>query len=256
MKKIVLVILLAAFVVGLANIAAAASPAKIRSYIGLLESKLAVATQNKNWARANKLKAMINQQKIRLDQEVTTVTPPPPPAAYSPPAARVSKSQEQSFFGFNLPVSAALGYIGAQSMWNLRGDVLLPDPLDLGQYIGLPGSTAYRVGLGFAIGKDQDWDRLYALPINVDGIIMLPPNEDGIVRYIGGGLSYILYRTGKEAGSLGGQIYGGFMFDNLASLGVPGKSFAQVGVVVLRHAIPRKRSTIGAEIQIGHSLIL
>ena len=132
MKKAIVLLVLFTFVVCLASVASAASPAKIRAYIGLLQRKKAVATKNKNWARVNKLNAMIAVQQKRLAAPAPVVVPPPPPPVTMAPAPA------GTLFGWGLDTAGSVGYVMAKSVLNLRGDVVLADPLGLGPIVGLP----------------------------------------------------------------------------------------------------------------------
>ncbi|NQU16422.1 MAG: hypothetical protein HQ564_00015 [Candidatus Saganbacteria bacterium] len=256
MKKAIVLLVILTFVVGLVSMASAVSASKIRAYIGLLNRKLTVATRGKNWARVNKLKAMIAVQNKRLAVAEGTVAPPPP-VVVPPPPSHVSAAPAGALFGWGLDTAGSIGYVAGKSMLAVRGDVILPDPLGLGPIVGLPAeSVVYKVGLGYATGKDGNDADLKAIPLFVDGVILLPADLlGGIESYLGGGLNYLVYRSGQASGSLGGEIYYGIQGD--LGLGISGKSFAQVGYTILRTAdTTTPRSAKGVSIDVGHSLTL
>lgn len=254
MKKLIALIVVIAFVVGLVGMASAATSADVRAYIGTLNQKLVVAKANKNWTRVAKLKQMIAVQETRLAAMTTTSTPvavPPPPVQMS--AAPMSAG----LFGMGLDTAYAIGYIADKSVISLRGDVILADPLGLGPIVGLPAeSVKYRVGLGYTQGNDTNDNTWKSIPLYVDGLIMLPADVlGGIESYLGGGINYVVYRTGQTSGSLGGEIYYGIQGD----IGLGGKSFAQVGYTILRTGsvtTGTAYSTKGIGIEVGTSLVL
>lgn len=256
MKKAIALLVVLAFVVALAGISSAATPAQIRAYIGQLNKKLAVAQKSNDTARVAKLKVLLNEQKGKL-AEAEGVAPPPPVAVPPPPPpAKIAPSAGGALFGWGLKTAGSLGYVMNKSVLAVRGDALLPDPLGLGPIVGLPAdSVMYKVGLGYITGKDNTDLDFRAVPLYVDGVIMLPADVlGGIESYLGGGVNYLLSRTGKTSGSIGGQIYYGILGD--LGLGA-GKAFGQVGYSILRTGdkdYPRSAKGITAEL--GYSLVL
>ncbi|MFC1496590.1 hypothetical protein ACFL52_04165 [Candidatus Margulisiibacteriota bacterium] len=259
MKKIITLLLVMAFVVGLVSIASAASPAKIKAYINLLERKLDTANQNQNWARAAKLKRMIAVQKNRLGETESIAAPPPPPVAAPKAPAKMTSAEDGPYFGLGMPVCGSVGYLANRSVLSARADVLLPEPLGLGSYVGLPAeSVMYRIGLGYFSGEDQNMHMVRGVPVYLDGVILLPANLlDGIESYIGAGINYLVLRTGNKSGTLGGQVYFGIQ-GNFGLGGLNGKSFAQIGYKFLRSGVAASDSVSckGISLQVGQSIIL
>ncbi|MFC1496338.1 hypothetical protein ACFL52_02875 [Candidatus Margulisiibacteriota bacterium] len=258
MKKVIALLIVAAFVAGLVSMASAASPAKIRAYIGLLNKKLANAKANRNWARVNKLNKMIAKQKARLAEVTGSVAPPPPPVAVPPPPPpmkKIAKADTDALFGWGVPTAGSIGYVANKSVITLRADAMLPDPLGLGPVVGLPAEAVmYRVGLGGFTGNDNNDTSYRGILINLDGVIMIPAEVlGGIESYLGGGINYQVYRSG----SLGGQIYYGIAGD----VGLGGKSFAQLGYTIIRtgaldSSTRTDCSSKGITLEIGHMLVL
>lgn len=254
MKKAIALLVVLAFVVCLAGISSAVSPSQIRSYIGVLNSKLNAATNAKDWARVAKLKGMIADQKQRLAEAEGTA---PSPVAVPPPPApsMASPAPAGALFGWGLDVDASLGYVMNKSVLSLRGDVLFADPLGLGPIVGLSqDAVKYKLGLGYTTGKDTNDKDWRSVPIFVDGLIMIPADVlGGIESYLGGGINYVVTRSGSKAGTIGGQIYYGIQGD----IGLGGKTFAQVGYTILRSGSTAPvYSTKGLSVEIGQALTL
>ncbi len=253
MKKLIALLIVIAFVAGLVGMASAASPAKIRAYIGVLNRKLAVAKANKNWARVAKLKKMIAVQEARIATTAPSVAVPPPPTKVAPAPAG-------ALLGWGIDVAGSAGYFTGNKNAFVRADVLFADPLGLGPIVGLAAdSVKYKVGLGYTYGSDINKVRIKAVPLYVDGVIEIPADVlGGIESYIGGGINYLLARSGGSTGSLGGQVYYGIQGD--LGLGMPGKTFAQIGYFIQRNGETEvanfPRSSKGVGLEVGQTLTL
>lgn len=231
-----------AFVIGIASVAFAdAPPAKIRAYIRQLEGKLAVAKQKKQTARIKQLQQMIASEQKRLAKaEAEMMAPPPPPAPTRavppppPPPRRVAPpppAMGAGMLGMGLNTSAELGLIAG--MLGLTGNFLFEDPMGIGPMIGMPANAVqWKLGLGYAQGKDKNQNDWRCVPLIVDGIINLPADVmGGVESFVGGGINYVVYRSGQTSGSIGGQVYVGIQGDLGMGLG---KSYGEVGYSILR----------------------
>jgi len=150
--------------------------------------------------------------------------PPPPP----PPVARPVAPAPTGMLGLGLNTAVDAGLISG--MMGLTGSAILPDPMGLGPMVGLPANAVmWKLGAGYAQGNDKSSVAWKAPHLLVEGLINLPADMmGGIETYVGGGLNYIVGRTG--GGSYGGQAYAGVKGD----LGLGGKTFGQLGMGILR----------------------
>ena len=87
-------------------------------------------------------------------------------------------------------------------------------------------ATSLRLGAGYAAGNE----RKHALVL-AEGIYHFnPPGTPGINSYVGGGLNYDAYTTGRVSGSVGGEVYYGLEAGTLNS----GQVYAEVGYGKIR----------------------
>ncbi|MFC1540420.1 hypothetical protein ACFL4J_00090 [Candidatus Margulisiibacteriota bacterium] len=132
--------------------------------------------------------------------------PPPPPIAYD--VKPVEEDKGLLGWGWDADVGGKLLY--GSILLAGRGDLVYADPLLLGEKIGLAeDAVEYRVGLGGVIS-----DKLKSIPLFADAVVYLKEGSlMGTDPYIGTGLIYNLYGTGRVSGGLGGQIYLGILAD-------------------------------------------
>jgi hypothetical protein len=71
--------------------------------------------------------------------------------------------------------------------------------------LGIDG-TALKAGLRYAEGKDADQVNRKSALVFADGIINLNGGP-GAIFYLGGGLNYLAYTTGRTGGTAGGEVY-------------------------------------------------
>ncbi|MBU0630885.1 MAG: hypothetical protein KKC80_08250 [Candidatus Margulisbacteria bacterium] len=150
--------------------------------------------------------------------EVAPEIPPPPE-----PIAVIKKPEEsKGLFGWGLNTAANAKLLYGSILLGLRGDIIFSDPLKLGEKIGLAeDAVEYRVGLGMAMS-----DRLKTIPLFADAIVYLKEGSlFGMDPYLGAGLIYNLYGTGRVSGGMGGQMYLGI----LADLGFESRAGISVG---------------------------
>jgi len=92
-------------------------------------------------------------------------------------------------------------------------------------------STSLRLGAAYAQGNDPNSiTRKHAL-VMVDGIYHLNPvNTPGVNPYLGAGVNYDAYTTGRVSGSIGGEVYFGLEAGTLDS----GQVFLELGYGKIR----------------------
>jgi len=181
-------------------------------------------------------KKVVKKAVVKKPAPPPMVAPPPPPPPMvapppPPPPPPVRAAAPTGLLGMGLMTEADLGIV-AGNMIGLLGSVVLPDPMGLAGMIGMPANAvSYKLGVGYAQGKDKNSADWKAVPIIVDGVLSLPADMmGGIESYVGAGINYVVYRTGQTGGSLGGQAYAGVQGD----LGLGGKTYGQVGIGYLR----------------------
>ncbi len=266
MKKIALFMLLM-FVVVLAGAALARTAAEeldaVRGYLKTLDAKIMANRANPaKVASLKKEKAATLQRlqvlKARAEAEAMVSEPTPAPVQTPAPAPRPvpqPAAQNQGLFGLGLETAGSIGYVMDKSVLALRADVILDDPIGMGEWVGLSKKAVkYRIGLGYTQGKDTKEKEWKSVPIFVDGLIMIPAEAlEGIESYIGGGLNYVVTRSGSKSGDLGGQIYVGMQGD----IGLGGKSFVELGYEILRSGKTSPQySTKGFSVAVGQKIVL
>lgn len=235
----------------------------VRGYLKTLDAKIVANKANPaKVAALKKEKAATLQRlqvlKARAEAEEMVAAPAPAPAPTPAPAPKPAPkptAQNPGLFGLGLETAGSIGYVMDKSVLALRADVILDDPIGMGEWVGLSKKAVkYRVGLGYTQGKDtgdHDWK---SVPVFVDGLIMIPADAlEGIESYIGGGLNYVITRSGQKSGDLGGQIYVGMQGD----IGLGGKSFVELGYQILRSGKTAPQfSTKGLSVAIGQKIVL
>ena len=144
------------------------------------------------------------------------VVPGPAYAQPLPVAPAVSAPRKTSQIGLSG------GYIGGIPA--VAGEVRWLEPWGL-------SSTSLRLGAAYAVGADPNGvTRKHAL-VMVDGIYHLNPvNTPGVNPYLGAGVNYDAYTTGRVNGSIGGEIYLGMEAGTIDS----GQIFLEAGYGKIR----------------------
>jgi hypothetical protein len=236
-----------------------------RAYLKVLDGKIIRYRKMGNAAmvkklRAQKVSTIARMQAWKAKAEALEAGPPPPPplptAPPPPPVAmRPAPPAPAGLFGWGLNTGATIGYVAGNSVIVARGDLILADPLAIGPMLGLEDdAVAWKIGLGGAMGNDINDNEKKAIPLFIDGIINIPEDVMGVESYVGGGVNYVLYGTGREAGSYGGQIYYGIKGD----IGLGGDSYAEIAYSIIRSGSDVKApySMKGVGINIGTEILL
>lgn len=266
MKKALGILLLVALVASIASVVVARTLEEerdaVRAYLTVVDAKIIKFRKAGNTAKMKVLQAekagtLRRWEKLKAQLESAQVptppaapTTPPPPAAPAKPAAVGG-----GMFGWGLNTGATLGYSMGKSVITGRADMILADPMGLGSMIGLSADAVnWKVGLGGAMGKDINDKDAKAIPLFVDGILNLPADMlGGIKSYVGAGVNYVLYGSGRVSGSYGGQIYYGIQGD----VGLGGQSYVELGYSIIRSgAITNPYSMKGVGINFGTQLML
>jgi len=134
--------------------------------------------------------------------------PPPPP---TPPTEEVKTLEEdKGLFGWGVNSELGGKLLFGSILAGVRGDLVFADGLNIGEKIGLAeDAVEYKLGLGLVISE-----RLKSVPLYADAIIYLKEGSlFGMDPYIGTGLMFNLYGTGKVTGGLGAQASLGILAD-------------------------------------------
>ena len=270
MKRIIAIITVFAFAMVLAGMVYAQIDTRTateklaagRAYLKLLDKKIIRLRNQGKTALVRKMQAekkstIARMQKWKAQAEADAAAPPPTPVAPTPPPAPVARpaAPGAGMFGMGINTGYSVGYLAGNSVIVGRGDIILADPLGIGPMLGLSeDAVAWKVGLGGAMGKDINDVEKKAIPLFADGIINIPADVmGGIDSYVGAGVNYVLYGSGKEAGSYGGQIYYGIKGD----IGLGGDSYAELAYSIIRSgATTSPYSMKGIGINIGTELML
>ena len=262
MKKIIAIITVFVFAVALAGMVCAQAddrtPAEKlaagRAYLKTLDTRIIEARQLKQTARVKNIQALkastiAKMQVWKAEAEAAPVAPTPPPPP--PVARRPVAAPSAGLLGLGINTGYTVGYMMTGTNLSVitgRGDLILGDALGLGPMVGLSeDAVAWKIGLGGASGKGTNGTKQNAVAIFVDGILNVPADLlGGIESYVGGGLNYIVYRSG---GNYGGEVYYGIKGD----IGLGGNSYVEIAYNVIR---PSDTSMKGIGINVGTELAL
>jgi len=270
MKRLFALLVVVAFVASFASMAFGRTLEQerdaVRSYLKVVDAKIIKFRKAGNTAKMKVLQkekaaTLARWEKVKAQLEAGMVTPPPPPPPVAvpppPPPARAAlppPAAPTGMFGMGLQTCVEGGLVAG--MVGLSGNVLLADPMGLGAMVGLPAnSVVYKLGVGYAQGNDTNSNTWKAVPITLGGVVMLPADMmGGIESFVGGGLNYVVYRTGQTSGSVGGDIYVGVQGD----LGLGGKTYGTVGYSILRTGASDKGaySSKSVTVQVGQNILL
>ncbi|MBN2057186.1 MAG: hypothetical protein JW782_00080 [Candidatus Saganbacteria bacterium] len=154
-------------------------------------------------------------------KEVAPVEPPPPPPPPPDYDAQLPET-DKGLLGWGLNTDVAAKLLYGSILLGARGDIVFSDPLKIGEKIGLAeDAVEYKTGLGLVIA-----DTFKSIPLYADAVVYLKEGSMfGMDGFIGTGLIFNLYGTGKVSGGLGGQIYTGI----LADLGLDSRTAISLG---------------------------
>lgn len=153
--------------------------------------------------------APVEAPEPEVSKEVVSVEPPPPPPPPPDYNAQLPETNKGLFgWGLNTDVAAKLLY--GSILFGARGDIVFADPLKIGEKIGLAeDAVEYKTGLGLVLA-----DTFKSIPLYADAVVYLKEGSMfGMDGFVGTGLIFNLYGTGKVSGGLGGQIYTGILAD-------------------------------------------
>lgn len=272
MKKMIALFIAVTFVATVAGMAFGRTLEEerdaVRAYLKVVDAKIIKYRKAGNTAKMKVLQAekagtLRRWEKLKAQMTapvapppVAPAPPPPPPVVVKPapagPAPLLGLGWNTVMTGtyLNTGKGKISGGLGA------RADYLVDDMLGIGSLIGLSNdSVKYRVGLGAFYGADNYNRRIQALPLYVDGVLNMPAEwMGGIESYVGGGLNYVLYGSGKTTGTYGVQAYIGMKSD--LGLGL-GKTNFELGYGIIRaNGSTPKTVAKGLTLSIGQDLVL
>lgn len=215
--------------------------------------------QKKLKAVKTKKQKQVIQDKINSQQEgikaIKSKLYPKPPAAKKKPvlsssfetmpeemllATNEAAEKKRLVIGLRNEVGLMAGlYAGVTS---IVGETRLPLNLVLG-----PAVPSLRVTFGF--GQSETSGRKY-LPLGFDLVFNYPPGWfSGVDSYFGAGLNYLIYTSGRTAGTIGGQVFYG-----VQSEGFGGVVFAELGYAMIRTGF--SPSEKGTTVLVGYRQLL
>lgn len=279
MKRLIALFTVLAFVMVLAGVVYAQvdtrSPAEKleagRKYLKLLDQKIIRLRKQGKAALVAKMQAekkstIARMQVWKAQAEAETAAPPSPPPAPRPvaptppppprPVARPAAAPT-GLFGMGLNTGYTVGYLMGNSVIVARGDLILGDAMGIGPMLGMSeDAVEWKIGLGGALAsKDINDNERKAIPLFIDGVLNIPADVmGGVESYVGGGVNYVLYGSGKETGSYGGQVYYGIQGD----IGLGGDSYAELAYSIIRSGsnVAAPYSMKGIGVNVGTKILL
>lgn len=263
MKKSIALFVAFAFVVTVASVAFGRTldeeKQAVRDYLKVVDAKIVKYRKAGNTAKVKMLQGekqatLARWNKLQAEMAASEVAPPPP-APVPPPVMKPAPAAYSGWFGWGWNTDVSVGYLMGKSVITGRANLVLADPFALGPMLGLSqNAISWKLGLGGLSGKDTNDVEKKAVPIYFDGVIALPADMlGGVESYIGAGVNYAVYGSGKTAGSYGGQIYYGLCGD----IGLGGKSFAELGYGIVRSGTAAGHYSMkGLTVNFGTSITL
>jgi hypothetical protein len=232
MKKLIALLVVLGFFVGVVSMSDAATTTAKK----VVTKKKVVAKK----AVKKVTKKVVKKAAPKVAPKVAPIAPPPPPVAPVPPPAPVAVKAAPSAALFGWGVNTA--WTGTYLMTGkgkingglgAKAEVVLDDMFGLGSMVGLQAnSVKWKIGLGGLYGVDINGTRIKAIPVNFDGVVMLPAEwMGGMSTYVGGGLNYTVYGSGQTSGAYGAEVYVGMLTD--LGLGM-GKTGFELGWAAIR----------------------
>ena len=233
MKKLIALLVVLAFVLGLGITAEAAAAKKVA----------------KKKVPAKKVVKKPVKKAMPAPAPVAPAPPPPPPVAPAPVKAPVSAG----LFGMGINTSLSGVYINTgkgslSGSVGAMGSVILDDFVGLGPMVGLGAKAVnYSIGLGYLQGGGG----LKAVPVRAGGTIALPAEWlGGLESYLAGGLNYVVYGNNTTSGNIGGDAAFGIKAD--LGLGL-GKTGFELGYSVVRS---KTHTSKGLSLAVSQPIVL
>jgi hypothetical protein len=233
MKKLIALLVVLGFFVGVVSMSQAATVTTTTTTKKVVTKKKKVAAKKKVVAKkvVKKVVKKAVKKAAPAPAPVAPAPPPPPPVAPVPPPAPVAvkAAPAGSLFGWGLNTAWTGTYLNTgkgkiNGGLGAKAEVVLDDMFGLGSMVGLSAnSVKWKVGLGGLYGVDINGARIKAIPVNFDGVVMLPSEWiGGLSTYVGGGLNYTVYGSGQTSGSYGAEVYVGMLTDLGMGMGKTG----------------------------------
>lgn len=242
----------------------------VRAYLKVVDAKIIKYRKARNTAKMKVLQAekagtLRRWEKLKAQMEAQVVPPPPPPTPVTPPPPPVvvkpAPTGPAPLFGlgWNTVITGTYLNTGKGKInggLGARADLVVDDMIGVGSLIGVSkDAVKYKIGLGGFYGADINNNLIKAIPLYLDGVLNLPAGwMGGLETYVGGGLNYTLYGSGRTTGSYGAQAYLGMKTD--LGLGL-GKTSFELGWSAIRaNGSTPKLSAKGLTLSIGQNIVL
>jgi hypothetical protein len=178
-----------------------------------------------NTGKINKLKkklppAPAAKPKALPSQGAVPLVTPEAGLEEGPASAEAESGAKVRIGGIKYEVGAVYGFFAGATTF--LGEVRVPLRFVFG-----PATTALRLATGLA--QSRDADKRY-VPVNLDLVFNFPPGWfTGVENYIGCGLNYVALMSGRQPGTIGGELFYGVVSD-----GFGGVVFGELGYAMLR----------------------
>jgi len=240
MKKLVALLVVLGFFVGVVSMSDAAVTTTTTKKVMTKKMVVKKKVVAKKAVAKKKVVKKVVKKAAPVAPKVAPIAPPPPPVAPVPPPAPVAvkAAPSSALFGWGLNTAWTGTYLMTgkgkiNGGLGAKAEVVLDDMFGLGSMVGLQAnSVKWKVGVGGLYGVDINGTRIKAIPVNFDGVVMLPASwMGGLSTYVGGGLNYTVYGSGQTSGAYGGEVYVGLLTD--LGLGM-GKTGWELGYAAIR----------------------
>jgi len=271
MKKAIAMLIAFTFVVSLAGTVFGRTLEEeklaVQAYLKVIDVKIIKARKANQYAKTTALKAqkaatLARWNKLKASMAVAPVAPAPVAPVPPPPVVvKAAPANPTALFGlgWNTMISGSYLNTGHGKISGAlagRADLVLDDMLGLASMVGLSADALkYKVGLGGVYGTDNNNVLIKAIPLYVDAVLTLPQMGGmGNNFYVGGGVNYTLYGSGRTSGPYGVQAYAGFLTD----LGIGlGKTGFELGYSIVRAGgSPALVSAKGLSLSISQQVVL
>jgi hypothetical protein len=137
-------------------------------------------------------------------------------APTSPPSPdKIKMDKDKGIFGWNLNTDFNVLYNLSPSAAGLRANLVFPDPLMIGEKLGLSqDAVEYKLGTGIISGNDSNNVAFKSIPLFAEAVLYLKEGSlFGLDPFLGAGLNYNAYGSGQVSGGMGYQAYAGILSD-------------------------------------------
>ena len=270
MKKVIAILIAIAFVASVAGTVFGRTLDEerdaVRAYLKVIDAKIIKARNagqkvKVSQLRGEKVNTLKRWEKLKAAMAMEAAPSAPSMAPVPPPpvAVKAVSAKPAALFGlgWNTMISGSYLNTGKGKISGAlagRGDLVLDDMLGLASMVGMSADALkYKVGLGLVYGTDNNNASIKTIPLFVDAVLMLP-KMGGMDMYVGGGVNYTLYGTGRTSGPYGVQAYAGLLTNLGLGLGVTG---FELGYSIVRAGgSPALVSAKGLSLSVSQQVVL